>query len=85
MAVDVTLHTLLYTVGVLLVLLIEKAFETRQEAGGLGQALVVASGAGGDSPYLCRNNLRRRLASWFRRPVRPEREFGGNVFRSGCS
>ena len=53
-AVDVTLRTLLYTVGVLLVLLIEKAFETRQEAGGLGEALVVAYRTPRDSPYLCR-------------------------------
>src|SRR5579863_1058756 len=39
-AVDIALRTLLYTFGVLIVLLLEKAFEARREAGGLGEALV---------------------------------------------
>jgi hypothetical protein len=39
-AVDIGLRTLLYTFGVLIVLLFEKAFEARREAGGLGEALV---------------------------------------------
>jgi hypothetical protein len=39
-AVDVVLHTLLYSLGVLVMLLLEKAFEARHEAGGLGKALV---------------------------------------------
>jgi hypothetical protein len=39
-AVDLVLRTLLYTLGVLIVLLLEKAFEARHEAGGLGGALV---------------------------------------------
>jgi hypothetical protein len=39
-AVDLALRTLLYTIGVLIVLLLEKAFEARHEAGGFGKALV---------------------------------------------
>jgi hypothetical protein len=39
-AVDIALRTLLYTLGVLIVLLLEKAFEARHEAGGLGKALI---------------------------------------------
>ena len=39
-AVDVATRTLLYTLGVFIVMLIEKAFETRHEAGGFGAALV---------------------------------------------
>jgi hypothetical protein len=39
-AVDVVLRTLLYTFGVFIVMLLEKAFEARHEAGGFGKALV---------------------------------------------
>jgi len=39
-AVDVAARTLLYTLGVFVVLLIEKAFDSRHEAGGFGAALV---------------------------------------------
>ena len=39
-AVDIALRTLLYTIGVLIVLLLEKAFEARHEAGGFGKALL---------------------------------------------
>ena len=39
-AVDVAARTLLYTGGVFLVMLAEKAFESRHEAGGFGAALV---------------------------------------------
>ena len=39
-ALEVTLRTLLYTVGVLMALLIEKAFEARHEDGGFVPALV---------------------------------------------
>ena len=39
-AFDVVLRTLLYMLGVCLVLLLEKAFESRHEAGGFGPALV---------------------------------------------
>jgi hypothetical protein len=39
-AVDLALRTLIYTFGVLIALLIEKAFEARHEAGGFGRALV---------------------------------------------
>ena len=38
--VDIVLRTLLYTLGVAVVLLLEKAFEARHEAGGFGAALV---------------------------------------------
>ena len=38
-AVDVVLRTLLYTFGVFVVMLLEKAFEARHEAGGFGKAL----------------------------------------------
>ena len=37
--VDVVLRTALYSLGVLIVLLLEKAFETRHEFGGFGAAL----------------------------------------------
>jgi hypothetical protein len=37
--VDVVLRTLLYTVGVWVVLLLEKAFEARHEAGSFGASL----------------------------------------------
>ena len=36
--VDVTLRTLFYTLGVLVVVILEKAFEARHEAGGFGPA-----------------------------------------------
>jgi len=39
-AVDVAARTLLYALGVLVVLLLEKAFEARHEEGGFGQALL---------------------------------------------
>src|SRR5262245_7490702 len=39
-AVDVAVRTLLYAIGVLVVLLLEKAFESRHEAGGFGPALL---------------------------------------------
>jgi hypothetical protein len=39
-AFDVVLRTLLYMLGVFLVLLLEKAFESRHEAGGFAPALV---------------------------------------------
>jgi hypothetical protein len=39
-AVDVILRTLLYSVGVLVALVLEKAFEARHEAGGFGKAIV---------------------------------------------
>jgi len=39
-ALDVATRTLLYTLGVFVVLLIEKSFESRHEAGGFGSALV---------------------------------------------
>jgi hypothetical protein len=39
-AVDVALRSGLYTVGVLVVFLLEKAFESRHEMGGFGQALL---------------------------------------------
>ena len=39
-AVDVAVRTLLYAIGVLIVLLLEKAFESRHEAGGFGPALL---------------------------------------------
>lgn len=38
--VDVVLRTLLYTLGVLIVFLLEKAFESRHEAGGFGTAIL---------------------------------------------
>jgi signal transduction histidine kinase len=38
--VDIVLRTLLYTLGVAIVMLLEKAFEVRHEAGGFGAALV---------------------------------------------
>jgi len=38
-ALDVATRTLLYTLGVFVVLLIEKSFESRHEAGGFGSAL----------------------------------------------
>lgn len=38
--VDVVLRTLLYAVGTLVVMLLEKAFESRHEQGGLGPALM---------------------------------------------
>jgi hypothetical protein len=37
--VDVALRTLMYTLGVVVVLLLEKAFESRHENGGFGAAL----------------------------------------------
>jgi hypothetical protein len=37
--VDVVLRTILYTIGVLVVMLLEKAFESRHEEGGFGAAL----------------------------------------------
>jgi hypothetical protein len=37
--VDILFRTILYTIGVLLVLLLEKAFESRHEEGGFGAAL----------------------------------------------
>jgi hypothetical protein len=37
--VDVLVRTLLYTVGVLIVVLLEKAFEDRREAGGFGKGI----------------------------------------------
>lgn len=39
-ALDVVLRTALYTIGVLIALLLEKAFEARHEYGGFGTALV---------------------------------------------
>src|SRR5262249_2519918 len=39
-AVDVAVRTLFYAIGVLIVLLLEKAFESRHEAGGFGPALL---------------------------------------------
>jgi len=39
-AVEVVLRTMLYAAGALLALLLEKAFETRHEHGGFGQALI---------------------------------------------
>ena len=39
-AVDVAVRTLLYAIGVLVVLLLEKAFESRHEAGGFWPALL---------------------------------------------
>jgi len=39
-AVDVVLRTLLYTLGVFVVLLLEKGFERRHEAGGFGPGIV---------------------------------------------
>lgn len=38
--VDIVLPTLLYTLGVLIVFLLEKAFESRHEDGGFGPALI---------------------------------------------
>jgi len=37
--VDVTLRTLLYTIGVVIVIVLEKAFERRHDAGGFGDAI----------------------------------------------
>ena len=37
--VDILLRTLLYTLGVFVVMLLEKAFEARKEAGGFGNAI----------------------------------------------
>src|SRR5262245_65974683 len=39
-AIDVAVRTLLYSLGVFVVLLLEKAFEARHEADGFGQALL---------------------------------------------
>ena len=39
-AIDVAVRTLLYAIGVLVVLLLEKAFESRHEAGGFWPALL---------------------------------------------
>lgn len=38
--VDILLRTFLYTLGVLVVMVLEKAFEARKEAGGFGDAIV---------------------------------------------
>jgi len=40
-AVDLVLRTLLYTLGVLIAVLLEKAFEARHKAGGFGRALAM--------------------------------------------
>jgi len=39
-AVDVIVRTLLYTLGVFIVMLLEKGFESRHEAGGFGPGIV---------------------------------------------
>jgi hypothetical protein len=39
-AVDIAVRTLLYVLGVLVALLLERAFEARHEAGGFAQALI---------------------------------------------